>query len=327
MTLNRRFCTAPMMAWTDRHCRYFWRQLSRHAVLYTEMVTTGALLHGDCARLLAYSGAENPLALQLGGADPAELARCVQWAERWGYAEVNLNVGCPSDRVQNGMIGAILMRYPERVRDAVAAMRAATSLPISVKHRLGVDDHDSEQMLWDFVGTVAESGCTTFIVHARKAFLAGLNPKQNRDVPPLDYGRVARLKAHFPSLDIILNGGLDLNRAQTEVLRFDGVMLGRAVWQQPMLLAEVDRRFYGDDSAPEPSAFAVAERMEPYIAEQLAAGVKLHRIIKPMFNLFQSQHGARQFRRLLSERAHLPGADLGVWQAALNYVRPALASA
>ena len=327
MTLDRRFCTAPMMDWTDRHCRYFWRQLSRHAVLYTEMVTTGALLYGDANRFLAYSVEENPVALQLGGSDPEALARCALLAEQWGYAEVNLNVGCPSDRVQNGMIGAILMQHAELVRDGVAAMRAATRLPVTVKHRLGVDDHDSEAFLWDFVGTVAESGCKTFIVHARKALLQGLSPKENRDVPPLDYDRVARLKAQFPDLEIILNGGLDIAQAEAEAPRFDGVMLGRVVWQQPMLLAEVDRRFYGDSSAPVLSALAVAEQMEPYIAQQLAAGVKLHTVLKPLFNLFQNQRGARQFRRLLSEQAHRPGADLAVWHAALACVRPSFASA
>lgn len=322
MTLNRRFCTAPMMDWTDRHCRYFWRQLSRHAVLYSEMVTTGALLYGDTDRFLDYSPEENPVALQLGGSDPKALAQCAQLAERWGYAEVNLNVGCPSDRVQNGMIGAILMRHAKLVRDGVAAMRAATALPVTVKHRLGVDDDDSEAFLWDFVDTVAESGCTTFIVHARKAFLQGLSPKENRDVPPLDYDRVARLKADFPQLEIIVNGGLDLAEAEQALLRFDGVMLGRAVWQQPMLLAEVDRRFYGDMSAPVLDALSVAERMTPYIAEQLAAGVRLNTVVKPLLNLFQSQRGARQFRRLLSEQAHRPGAGLAVWQAALECVRP-----
>jgi len=327
MTLDRRFCTAPMMDWTDRHCRYFWRQLSRHSVLYTEMVTTGALLYGDADRFLAYSVEENPVALQLGGSDPEALAQCAQLAEQWGYAEVNLNVGCPSDRVQNGMIGAILMQHAELVRDGVAAMRAATRLPVTVKHRLGVDDHDSEAFLWDFVGTVAESGCKTFIVHARKALLQGLSPKENRDVPPLDYDRVARLKAQFPDLEIILNGGLDIAQAEAEAPRFDGVMLGRVVWQQPMLLAEVDRRFYGDSSAPVLSALAVAEQMEPYIAQQLAAGVKLHTVLKPLFNLFQNQRGARQFRRLLSEQAHRPGADLAVWHAALACVRPSFASA
>lgn len=327
MTLDRRFCTAPMMDWTDRHCRYFWRQLSQHAVLYTEMVTTGALLHGDANRFLAYSIDENPVALQLGGSEPEALARCAKLAERWGYAEVNLNVGCPSDRVQNGMMGAILMRHAGLVRDGVAAMRAATTLPITVKHRLGVDDDDSEAFLWDFVGTVAESGCCTFIVHARKALLQGLSPKQNREVPPLDYDRVARLKADFPQLEIIVNGGLDVAQAEQELVRFDGVMLGRAVWQQPMLLAEVDQRFYGDAAAPVLKALAVAERMTPYIAAQLAAGVRLHTVVKPLFNLFQSQRGARQFRRLLSERAHLPGADLSVWTAALECVQPHLASA
>lgn len=327
MTLDRRFCTAPMMDWTDRHCRYFWRQLSQHAVLYTEMVTTGALLHGDANRFLAYSIDENPVALQLGGSEPEALARCAKLAERWGYAEVNLNVGCPSDRVQNGMMGAILMRHAGLVRDGVAAMRAATTLPITVKHRLGVDDDDSEAFLWDFVGTVAESGCCTFIVHARKALLQGLSPKENREVPPLDYDRVARLKADFPQLEIIVNGGLDVAQAEQELVRFDGVMLGRAVWQQPMLLAEVDQRFYGDAAAPVLKALAVAERMTPYIAAQLAAGVRLHTVVKPLFNLFQSQRGARQFRRLLSERAHLPGADLSVWTAALECVQAHLASA
>lgn len=326
--IDRRLCTAPMMDWTDRHCRWFWRQLSRHTVLYTEMVTTGALIHADPARFLRFNAAESPVALQLGGSEPEDLAHCARLAEDWGYDEVNLNVGCPSDRVQNGMIGAVLMGHAPRVRDCVTAMRNAADLPVTVKHRIGIDDLDSYSFLTDFVGTVAEGGCDTFIVHARKAFLQGLSPRENRDVPPLIYERVYQLKQDFPHLEIIINGGIGKEDVDHHLARVDGVMLGRAVWNQPLILADVDCRYYQDHSQPVLSALDVAERMVPYIEQELAAGERLHHILKPLFNLFHRCPGARQYRRHLSEQAHREGAGPEVFLQALEKVRqPALARA
>ncbi len=317
--LNRRFCTAPMMDWSDRHCRFFWRQISQRAVFYTEMVTTGALVHAEPARFLDYNEEEHPVALQLGGSDPQELGYSARLAERWGYDEVNLNVGCPSDRVQNGMIGAVLMGHPQTVKEGVLAMRDATHLPITVKHRIGIDQQDSYEFLRDFVGTVHEGGCNTFIVHARKAILSGLSPKQNRDIPPLNYDRVYRLKRDFPHLEIIINGGITQSDVSTHLQQTDGVMVGREAWNNPMSLADVDRDVY-NDATPPPTAFTVAERMLPYIEQELAKGARLNHIIKPLFNLFHQCPGARQYRRHLSENAHLPGAGIEVYTQALTRV-------
>ncbi len=327
-----------MMDWTDRHCRYFWRLLSRRAVLYTEMVTTGALIHANPARFLDYNDDEHPVALQLGGNDPRELAHSAELGTRWGYDEINLNVGCPSDRVQNGLIGAVLMGHPAMVRDGVRAMREVTDVPVTVKHRIGIDDHDSYAFLRDFVGTVAESGCRTFIVHARKAHLQGLSPKENRTVPPLDYDRVKRLKADFPELEIVLNGGLGARDWAGHLDTVDGVMLGREVSQNPLLLAQVDSILAAHERIAEsqPSAapadglvcrsdrevaMMVAKRMIPYIEQQTAAGVPLNRVIKPLFNLFHQVPGARQYRRYLSENAHRKGADARVFAQALDCLR------
>lgn len=321
--LDRRFCTAPMMDWTDRHCRWFWRQLTRHAVLYTEMVTTGALIHADPARFLRFRAEESPVALQLGGSDPQDLAHCARLAEQWGYSEVNLNVGCPSDRVQNGMIGAVLMGHAQRVRDAVAAMRQDVDLPVTVKHRIGIDDLDSYEFLADFVGTVAAGGCSTFIVHARKAHLQGLSPKENRDVPPLMPERVYQLKRDFPHLEIIINGGIQRADVADHLQQVDGVMLGRAAWNQPLILADVDQRIYQDQTHPELSALEAAARMVPYIEQELAAGERLHHVLKPLFNLFHHCPGARQYRRHLSEQAHRPDAGIEVFLDALSHVRRA----
>lgn len=310
-----------MMDWSDRHCRYFWRQLSQHAVLYSEMVTTGALVHAEPARFLDYNAEEHPLALQLGGSDPDALAYSARLAEQWGYDEVNLNVGCPSDRVQNGMIGAVLMGHATLVRDGVKAMLDAVSIPVTVKHRIGIDDQDSYEFLRDFVGTVASSGCTTFIVHARKAMLQGLSPKQNRDVPPLMYERVYQLKADFPELEIIVNGGISELEIATHLNAVDGVMLGREAWHNPMLLANVDSRVYGDQTQAPPDAITVAHRMIPYIERQLAQGERLHHVVKPLFNLFHQCPGARQYRRHLSEQAHRKDADLAVFTDAVAHVQ------
>lgn len=321
--IDHRFCTAPMMDWTDRHCRFFWRILSHYTVLYTEMVTTGALIHADPARFLRFDPTESPVALQLGGSEPADLAHCARLAEQWGYDEVNLNVGCPSDRVQNGMIGAVLMGHAERVRNGVAAMREATTLPVTVKHRIGIDDQDSYAFLTDFVGTVAEGGCETFIVHARKAHLQGLSPRENRDIPPLDYDRVYQLKRDFPHLEIVINGGITRHDAAQHLPHVDGVMLGRAVWHQPMCLADVDQTLFADESRAPLTALEAAEIMVPYIERELAAGERLHHVIKPLFNLFHQCPGARQYRRHLSEQAHRSNAGIEVFLAALQQVERA----
>ncbi|MGF1546128.1 MAG: tRNA dihydrouridine(20/20a) synthase DusA [Thiotrichales bacterium] len=316
-----RFCVAPMLDWTDRHARYFMRLLSARARLYTEMVTTGAILRGERERQLGFHAAERPLALQLGGSEPAAMAACARIAADWGYDEVNINVGCPSDRVHSGRFGACLMATPETVADCVAAMRAATRLPITVKHRIGIDDQDSDADLERFVRVVAAAGCDTFVVHARKAWLKGLSPKENREVPPLDYGRVYRLKIEHPELTIVLNGGITtLDQCATHLAALDGVMLGREVYHNPYLLADVDSRVFGHPGAP-PSRYAVVRAMYPYIESELVRGTPLASITRHLLGLFQGQPGARAWRRTLSERAHRPGAGLEVLDAALAWVR------
>jgi tRNA-dihydrouridine synthase A len=315
--LDRRLSVAPMMDRTDRHCRYFLRQLSARALLYTEMIPTGAILHGDRARYLAFDAAEQPLALQLGGADPGDLAECARIAEAWGYAEVNLNVGCPSDRVQNARFGACLMAEPATVAAAVRAMIAATALPVTVKCRIGVDDRDSYAELRDFVARVADAGCRSFAVHARKAWLQGLSPKENREVPPLKYERVHALKADFPALEIVINGGIaSLDAAEDHLAHVDGVMIGRAAYQDPWLLAEADKRIFGADR-DRPSRADIVAAMRPYVAEQLAEGVYLSRITRHMLGLYAGVAGARAWRRHLSVHACRPGAGLAVLDDAL----------
>src|SRR6186997_2876392 len=296
-----------MMDWTDRHCRFFLRQISRHALLYTEMVTTGAVLHGPRERLLAFHPDEHPIALQLGGSDPAALAECARIAEGLGYDEVNLNVGCPSDRVQSGRFGACLMAEPDLVAELVAAMCAAVSVPVTVKCRIGIDDQDAEESLDRFVATVAESGCRTFIVHARKAWLKGLSPKENRDVPPLDYGRVHRLKARRSELEILLNGGIEsLVAAKAQLPHVDGVMLGRAAYADPYLLAEVDRTLFGSNEIP-PSRLDVLDAFMRYVETELANGARLNQMTRHILGLFHGQPRARVFRRHLAENVHLDG--------------------
>ncbi|MEE4203499.1 MAG: tRNA dihydrouridine(20/20a) synthase DusA [Halieaceae bacterium] len=311
-----RFCTAPCMDWTDRHCRYFWRLLSRRARVYTEMVTTGALLHGDAARHLDFNGEEHPVALQLGGSDPQQLAECAVMGERWGYDEINLNCGCPSDRVQNGRFGACLMAEPELVRDCIAAMRDRVDVPVTVKHRIGIDHQESYSELSDFVGTVASGGAEVFIVHARKAWLQGLSPKENREIPPLNYEWVYRLKRDFPQLTIVLNGGLsDLEACQKALESCDGVMLGRAPYQNPWLLAEVDQELFAEEQ-PAADRSAVIEALIPYIDRQLASGSRLNHITRHVLGLYQGQPGGRKFRRHLSELAHRDGATSDVLREA-----------
>ncbi|MDS4025895.1 MAG: tRNA dihydrouridine(20/20a) synthase DusA [Candidatus Contendobacter sp.] len=318
--LDRQVAVAPMLDWTDRHCRYFLRLLSRHTLLYTEMVTTGAALHGDRERLLAHDPAEHPLALQLGGSDPAELARCARIAADFGYDEVNLNVGCPSDRVQSGRFGACLMAEPDLVADCVTAMRAAVVLPVTVKTRIGIDDRDSYAELVDFVDRVANGGCEVFIIHARKAWLSGLSPKENREIPPLRHDVVYRLKRDFPSLTIILNGGLTaLDQIADSLQQVDGVMIGRAAYENPYLLADVDRRFFGS-SAPPPSRQQVIRALLPYVETQLQRGTPLHCVTRHVLGLFQGIPGARAWRRYLSEHAHRRGAGVEVLEAALRQI-------
>ncbi|KJV07211.1 tRNA dihydrouridine(20/20a) synthase DusA [Methylocucumis oryzae] len=317
-----RFCIAPMMDWTDSHCRFFHRLLSQHTGLYTEMVTTGALIHGDAARFLAFNPSEHYVALQLGGSVPSELALCARMAEEFGYDEVNLNVGCPSDRVQNGSFGACLMATPELVADCIAAMKCATSLPVTIKCRIGIDDQDSYEELAHFIATVKAAGCQTFIIHARKAILSGLSPKQNREIPPLRYDVVYQIKRDFPELTIILNGGVT-TLAQTEILltQVDGVMVGREAYHNPYLLAGVDQRFFADNK-PIKSRQQVVEELIPYIQEQLAKGVRLHSITRHLLGLFHGQIGARAWRRHLSDYANKPGADESVVLRALTFTIP-----
>lgn len=293
-----------MMERTDRHCRYFMRLISRHVQLYTEMITAQALLHDDHRRLLRYDPVEHPVALQLGGDDPGALAACARMAEELGYDEVNLNVGCPSPRVQSGRFGACLMKAPALVAECVAAMADAVTIPVTVKTRTGVDDHDDDARLHGFVAEVARAGCRTFIIHARKAWLKGLNPRENREVPPLQYERVHRLKAAFPGLEIILNGGVHtLQQAREHLGGVDGVMIGRAAYDNPYLLAEVDSLIYGDHHAPL-SREQVLEGMFPYIRRELAAGTRLNNITRHMMGLYHGRPGSRAWRRHISEHAH-----------------------
>lgn len=309
---------APMLDWTDRHCRYFHRLISRHALLYTEMVTTGALLHGDPSRFLQFNNAEHPVAFQLGGSDPKDLAVCAKMIEDWGYDEVNLNVGCPSDRVQNGRFGACLMAEPELVGECVATMLQAVSIPVTVKSRIGIDERDSYEELLDFVMTVANAGCNTFIVHARKAWLSGLSPKQNREVPPLRYDHVYQLKNDLPGLEIILNGGITtLDQAEEVLKHVDGVMVGREAYHNPYLLAEVDRRFFDEVCRPR-SRQEVLNLLIPYIQRQLKNGVRLNSISRHILGLFHGAPGARGWRRHISENVGKPGADENVIVDALK---------
>lgn len=308
------------MDWTDRHCRHFWRQLTHRSRLYTEMVTTGALLHGDVDRHLGYGSAEHPLALQLGGSSPQDLAHCAQMAETRGYDEVNLNCGCPSDRVQNGRFGACLMAEPKLVRDCVAAMREVVDIPVTVKQRIGIDHQESFEELRDFVGTVAEGGCYVFIVHARKAWLEGLSPKQNREIPPLNYEWVYALKEQFPHLTIVLNGGIQsLEECEQHLTKVDGVMLGRAAYQTPWLLSTVDSRLFGAED-PALTRESVIVKLSAYVDDYLANGGRLNHVTRHILGLFHQQPGGRLFRRTLSEGAHLIDADGAVLLAALAEV-------
>ena len=318
---SNRFSVAPMMDWTDRHCRHFHRIISGNTLLYTEMVTTGALIYGDKDRHLKYNDTEHPISLQLGGSNPDELALCAKMAEDYGYDEVNLNVGCPSDRVQNNMIGACLMAHPQLVADCLAKMQDAVSIPVTVKHRLGIDDLESDELLEQFVDIVHKSGCKTFVVHARKAILSGLSPKQNRDVPPLQYDRVYRLKKRFPDLEIILNGGVKtIDEAQQHLEHVDGVMIGREAYHNPYaILSEVDSRLFNDTNEVI-SRTQVLENMLPYIEQQLQMGVPLSYITRHMLGLFHGMRGGKQFRREISEQAYKKDAGIKVLNQAFAKV-------
>jgi tRNA-dihydrouridine synthase A len=307
-----------MMDWTDRHCRVFHRRISRHALLYTEMVTAPAVIHGKRAQLLDFDAAEHPVALQLGGSDPAELAEAARIARDWGYDEINLNCGCPSDRVQSGCFGAVLMKTPELVADCVAAMIAVSEAEVTVKCRIGVDEQAPEEVLPRFLETVSAAGVTRFTIHARKAWLQGLSPKDNREIPPLDYDLVHEMKAAFPHLHLSLNGGIATLEAAEDALArgFDGVMLGRAAYHEPMnVLGQADVRIWGQGASADP--FEVAEAMKPYIAAHLARGGRLHQITRHMLGLFHGQPGARGWRRVLSEGATRDGAGLALYDKAL----------
>lgn len=332
--LNRRFSVAPMMDWTTPAYRYFARLISQRALLYTEMVTTGALIHGETPRFLRHHEAEYPLALQLGGSNTAELATCARLAEDYGFDEVNLNVGCPSDRVQNNMIGACLMGHPQTVAEGVAAMRAATRLPVTVKHRIGINGRESFDQLCEFIETVAEAGCSTFIVHARIAVLEGLSPKENRDIPPLKYDWVYALKQRYPHLEIIINGGIKtLDECRDHLEHVDGVMIGREAYQNPWMLAQVDADLYGETPILQ-SRHDVLRAMLPYIQSELDHGVYLSHISRHVMGLFHGCKGGRQFRRHISENAHRPGSGVEVLEQAMAKVpedlpeaAPVLASA
>ncbi len=300
-----RLSVAPMMDWTDRHCRYFHRQLNKQTLLYTEMVTSGAVIHGDRDHLLAFDPAEHPVALQLGGSEPEDLARAGKIGATYGYDEINLNVGCPSERVQKGSFGACLMKEPELVRDCLQALSDAVAVPVTVKTRIGVDEFDSVAFLEDFVAKVAESGVTTFIIHARKAWLKGLSPKQNREIPPLAYERVHFLRQRFPQLRFILNGGLtEVEQSVRELEQVDGIMLGRAAYQDPWILVDLGRRL-GQSVAM--SRSAVIERMADYAAAHMAKGGRLQHVARHMLGLFHAQPGAKRWRQTLSQNMHLPG--------------------
>jgi tRNA-dihydrouridine synthase A len=320
---SRKFSVAPMMEWTDRHCRFFHRLMTRRALLYTEMLTTGAVLHGDRARLLCFDTAEHPLALQLGGSEPGALAACARIGADLGFDEINLNAGCPSDRVQDGRFGACLMAEPALVGDCVAAMKAAVAIPVTVKCRIGIDDQDPDPALEAFACAVEQAGADALVVHARKAWLKGLSPKENREVPPLDYARVYRLKAAHPRFTVVLNGGVtSVEQAMVHLDRVDGVMMGRAAYQEPWRLLAVDPLIFGED-APFASAKEAAAALMPYIERELAQGTRLHAITRHLHGLFRAVPGARAFRRHLANAATTPKAGAQYLADALALVSDA----
>jgi tRNA-dihydrouridine synthase A len=320
---ERRFSVAPMMDWTDRHCRYFHRLLSRKALLYTEMVTAEAIIHGDRERLLGFHPEERPLALQVGGSEPERLRLACEIASDFAFDEVNLNVGCPSDRVQSGRFGACLMAEPDRVARCVEAMRGALAAPVTVKTRIGIDHLDSYAFLHGLVAKLKDAGVDAVIIHARKAWLQGLSPKENREIPPLDHERVYRIKRDFPDLEVIINGGVQsVDEAREHLRHVDGVMVGRAAYHNPYMLAEVDRQLFAVDEAP-PDRFTVVQRLLPYVDDELRKGVRLQAITRHVLGLFAGCPGGRLWRRELSQQAHKPGAGVEVLVRALEIVRSA----
>jgi len=320
--INRRFCVAPMLDWSDRHQRTLMRTMSKHSLVYTEMVTTGALIHGDAKRYLKYNQQEHPVALQLGGSDPKAMAICAKMAEDAGYDEVNINVGCPSDRVQNGAFGACLMAEPELVAENVTAMQAAVDIPVTVKNRIAIDDMDEEESLRRFLSIVAESGCKTFIVHARKAWLKGLSPKQNRDVPPLNYPLVYQMKKEFPALEIIINGGIKtLDECEQHLAHVDGVMVGREAYHNPYMMIDVDQRIYHENNEHTPTRKDVLEKYMNYIQLQMAEGINLKSMSRHLLGLFTGEAGAKAWRRHISENAHKEGAGIEIIEKAASYIK------
>jgi len=319
--INRRFCVAPMLDWTDRHERYLLRLISKHAVLYTEMVTTGALIHGDAARYLKFNKEEHPVALQLGGSDPKDMALSAKMVEDEGYDEVNINVGCPSDRVQNGAFGACLMANAELVAENVEAMKNSVAIPVTVKNRIAIDEMEEYETLHNFLEVVSQAGCETFIIHARKAWLKGLSPKQNRDVPPLDYELVYQMKQEFPHLEIIINGGIKtLDQCQQHLQQVDGVMMGREVYHNPLIIMDVDQKIYEDSGEHQQSSSEVLERYMEYMQQQLQQGVYLKHMSRHLLGLFAGQPGAKAWRRYISENAYKPDAGIEVIKKAASLI-------
>ena len=310
--IDRRFCVAPMLDCTDRHARYFLRQISRHAVMYTEMVTTGALIHGDRSRFLDFDTAEHPIALQLGGSDPSAMAQCAEFAQEWGYDEVNINVGCPSDRVQSGSFGACLMQSPQLVAENVQAMASQVNIPITVKTRIGVDEQEPKQALWQLTDAVASAGCEVLLIHARKAWLKGLSPKENRDIPPLDYEIVYALKKDFPELEIIINGGIKtLKECQQHLQVVDGVMMGREAYSNPYILSQVDEILYQEDGSVL-SREAVLMNYIEYCKDRLSEGTRLNHLSRHIIGLYHGEPNSRLWRQHISDHAHQEGAGLEV---------------
>lgn len=320
--INRRFCVAPMLDWSDRHQRTLMRTMSKHSLVYTEMVTTGALIHGDAQRYLKYSQSEHPIALQLGGSDPKAMALCAKMAEDAGYDEVNINVGCPSDRVQNGAFGACLMAEPELVAENVVAMQAAVDIPVTVKNRIAIDEMEEEDTLRRFLSIVSSSGCKTFVIHARKAWLSGLSPKQNRDVPPLNYELVYQMKNEFPDLEIIINGGIkDLNESKEHLTNVDGVMIGREAYHNPYSMIDVDHTIYEDTKQTQPTRMEVLESYKEYMQQQMSEGVYLKSMSRHLLGLFTGEPGAKAWRRHISENAHKEGAGIEVIEKAAAFIK------
>lgn len=318
--LDRRFNVAPMLDWSDLHERYFLRLISKHTLLYTEMVTTGALIHGDRQRYLKFNPEEHPVAMQLGGSDPTDLSECAKMVEDMGYDEININVGCPSERVQRGSFGACLMAEPELIAECVEQMRQIVDIPITVKHRIGIDDKDSYAELQHFIRTVASGGCESFIIHARKAWLKGLSPKQNRDIPPLKYDVVYQIKCDFPDLDIVINGGIKtLAECQQHLEHVDGVMMGREVYHNPYILAELDKTLYGADT-PLLTRKQILQQFIPYVEDQLSQGVYLKHMSRHLLGLFQGISGAKAWRRHISENSYKVGASIEVLEDAASLV-------